>query len=362
MGSDTLADGLEGRVDSAYGIPIGPLSNNTTLVVESAEKLRLPPFSPKEDIFKEALLIAGIYQRDKKVVSIDKSDVVSFKEYLEYDLDVRRLNKIHKHLWLAGLPQACRTLHDQVRIGRQIHISEMAHLHLVWRDNILYLKPLPDYLLSYSFWTDKLCADRELFESAKGFLYSYTWLICSKSDLRIAHEKGLVSETITWEKWAPFSAAVVSGINGDLSDINPRYVYGELRLTRLNMISRFCTNTFEFKTIIRGYDYGYRQYSTYLERNFKWVLTAFIYITVVLAAMQVGLATTKLNENAMFNRASYVFTMFSILAPIISLTIGSFFILVLIIFNLRYALGRRATSHKEFARSFGNESLQAYRH
>ncbi|KAK4077030.1 uncharacterized protein Triagg1_3997 [Trichoderma aggressivum f. europaeum] len=358
MDADTSADGLERRVDSTYGIPIGPLSNKTTLV----EEPRSPPFSSKEDISKEAPLIAGIYQRDKKVVSIDKSDPASIKEYLEYNLDVRRLNEIHKHLWLAGLPQACRALHDQVRIGRQIHISEMAHLHLVWRDNILYLKPLPDYLLSCSFWTEKLCADRELFESAKGFLYSYTWLICSKSDLKIALEKGLVSEKITWEKWVPFSAAVVSSIKGDLSDINPRYVYGELRLTRLNAISRFCTNTIKFRTMIRGYDYGYRQYSTYLERNFKWVLTAFIYITVVLAAMQVGLATTKLNENAIFNRASYVFTMFSILAPIISLTIGSFFILVLIVFNLRYALSRRATSHKEFAGAFGNESLQAYGH
>lgn len=29
-----------GRVDSTYGLPIGPLSNNTTLVVESVEKLR----------------------------------------------------------------------------------------------------------------------------------------------------------------------------------------------------------------------------------------------------------------------------------------------------------------------------------
>ncbi|KAL7906990.1 hypothetical protein GGI35DRAFT_457433 [Trichoderma velutinum] len=361
MGSDNLADGLERRVDSTYDIPIGPLSNNSTLV-EVTEEPCLPPFGLNEDILKGEPLIAGIYQRDKQVVSIDKSDPVSVKNYLAYDLDVRRLNQLHKHLWLAGLPQACRALHDQVRIGRQINISEMAHLHLVWRDNILYLKPLPDYLLSYSFWTERFCAERELFESAKGFLYSYTWLICSKSDLQTAHEKGLVSKTITWEKWAPFSAAVVSNINGDLSDINPRYIYGELRLTRLNVISRFCTNTFDFKTLIRGYDYGYHQYSTYLERNFKWVLTAFIYITVVLAAMQVGLATTKLNENATFNRASYVFTMFSILAPIISLAIGSFFILVLIVFNFRYALRRRAASHKAFAGAFGNKSVQAYMH
>ncbi|KAL7943776.1 hypothetical protein V8C42DRAFT_328423 [Trichoderma barbatum] len=324
---------------------------------------RVPPFdlSGDEDVFKEPL-IAGTYQRDKKIISINKSDTISVISYMKYDLDVTRLNEIHKHLWLAGLPQVSRALHDQVRIGRQIHISEMAHLHLVWRDNILYLKPLPDYLLSHSFWTRILCTDRELFESAKGFLYSYTWLICSKSDLRIAHEHGLISEDIGWEKWAPFAAAVVSKIDSDLSDINPRYIYGELRLKRLNLIYRFCTKTFKFDRMIRGYEYGYRQYSTYLERNFKWVLTAFIYITVVLAAMQVGLATTKLNGNAVFNRASYAFTMFSILAPIISLLIGGFFIITLVVFNVSYALKRRAESHKEHARAFENLSLEKHKH
>lgn len=278
------------------------------------------------------------------------------------DLDVKRLNEIHKHLWLAGLPQVSRALHNQVRVGRHIHITETANLHLVWRDNILYLKPLPDYLLSYSLWTDIFCTNRELFESAKGFLYSYTWLICNKSDLRIAHEQGLVSNAVKWEQWAPFSAAVVSNISLDLCDINPRYVYGELRLTRLNLICRFCTNTLDFMTIIRGYEYGYLQYSTYLERNFKWVLTAFIYITVVLSAMQVGLATGQLNGNAAFNRASYAFTMFSILAPVISLIIGALFTLILTVYNVRYALKRRAVSHNEFAGAFENESVQKHTH
>ncbi|KAL7931666.1 hypothetical protein V8C35DRAFT_309192 [Trichoderma chlorosporum] len=362
MGAQKVVGGLEaGRVDSSYSIPNGALSNNTTLAVE-VEEFRAVPFKQEEGIYHESPLIAGFYQRDKKLVKIDKSEPASVQAYVEYDLNVTKLNKIHKHLWLAGLPHVSRALHDQVRIGRQIHISEMAHLHLVWRDNILYLKPLPDYLLSYSFWAKNFCANRKLFESAKGFLYSYTWLICSKSDLRIAHAQGLIPDTIKWEQWAPFSAAVVSNIDGNLSDINPRYIYGELRLTRLNLISRFCSNTFSFKTMIRGYEYGYRHYSTYLERNFKWVLTAFIYITVVLSAMQVGLATNKLTGNATFNRASYVFTMFSILAPIISLATGAVFILILVVFNVRYALQRRAASHKDYARAFENTSVQGYEH
>ncbi|KAK5997652.1 hypothetical protein PT974_00007 [Cladobotryum mycophilum] len=320
------------------------------------------PFDPENEVFQEEPVLPGTYQNGKEILSLDKDDQNLVKQYMTKELDVTRLNEIHKHLWLAGLPQISRALHNQVRVGRQIRITEKADLHLVWRDNVLYLKPLPDYLLSHSCWANTLCTDRELFESARGFIFSYTWLIRHKSDLRVAHEQGLVSDAIKWEKWAPFSAAVVSNINSGRSDINPRYVYGELRLKRLNLIYRFCTNTFKFKTLIRGYEYDYHQYSTYFERNFKWVLTAIVYISVVLAAMQVGLATTELKDNARFSRASYGFTMFSILAPLITLVMGAIIMLMLAAFNVRFALRRRVESHDEFEDAFGNESVKKHRH
>ncbi|KAH0496192.1 hypothetical protein TgHK011_003567 [Trichoderma gracile] len=354
MDNDKSIPNLEaGQASSTYSVTF-PLGHLTTLVPQLP---RVPPFGVAEAIFKDEPLIPGTYRRDQKVVHVDKFDPRAVQLYMKDDLDVSRLNRIHKHLWLAGLPQVSRALHNQVRVGRQIHITERADLHLVWRDNILYLKPLPDHLLSHSSWTNKICTDRELYESAKGFLYSYTWLICSKSDLRIAHEQGLISEDVRWEQWVPLSAAVVSNISPDLCDINPRYIYGELRLTRLNLICRFCTNTFSFVTMIRGYEYGYRQYSTYLERNFRWVLTAFIYITVVLSAMQVGLATSELIENRVFNHASYIFSLFSILAPVISLFVGALFILILVLVNVRYALHQRTISRRKYAGAFANESV-----
>jgi hypothetical protein len=51
-------------------------------------------------------------------------------------------------------------------------------------------------------------------------------------------------------------------------------------------------------------------------------LTAIIYITIVLTAMQVGLASEELMHNRGFNRAAYGFTVFSILAPLIVLLLG----------------------------------------
>ncbi|KAL7964383.1 hypothetical protein HDV63DRAFT_272825 [Trichoderma sp. SZMC 28014] len=315
--------------------------NGDSVIEIDRLKGREPPFTEDQKILEEMdLVLPGTYHHERKVISIDEYDDSSIKDYMVRDLDVTRLNKMHKHLWLAGLPTASRALHDQIRVGREIIVTESADLHLVWRDNVMTLKPLPDYLLSHETWTNVLCKDEELFRNARGFLYSYTWLISSKSDLRIAHSKGLIPESVQWINWAPFSAAVATRIQKDgPSSINERYIYGELRLERLNMIYRCCHP--DFMTLIRGYEYGYHQYSTYFERNFKWVLTAIIYITVVLTAMQVGLATTQLNTNAMFNRVSYGFTLFSILAPLITLFIGAIIMLILAVFNIRHALGLR---------------------
>jgi len=80
------------------------------------------------------------------------------------------------------------------------------------------------------------------------------------------------------------------------------------------------------KALIRGYHYGYHQYSTFVERNFAWVLTAIIYITIVLTAMQVGLVTTQLKDNRAFNRSAYGFTVYEILAPLIVLILGTGFL------------------------------------
>ncbi|KAL9487916.1 hypothetical protein ACSS6W_000193 [Trichoderma asperelloides] len=357
---------MKASTDNAMGVP----DTDCTITIDNpdddtnpkSKTTLVPPFTPEENIFNEELVLPGTYQHGRRIISINKDDISSVQEYMERDLDVSRLNEIHKHLWLAGLPQISRALHNQVRLGRKIVITESADLHLVWRDNVLNLKPLPDYLLSHSFWDTIFCHNRELFESAKGFLYSYTWLICSKSDLRIAHENGLISESVQWKHWAPFSAAVVSCLQQNPSDLNPRYIYGELRLTRLNLIYRLCKNTSNFYRLIRGYEYGYHQYSTYFERNFKWVLTAIVYITVVLAAMQVGLATTELNGNAMFSRASYGFTMFSILAPLITLIMGALMMLILAVFNVRYALTQRIFSQKMYAEAFRKDSVRKHRH
>lgn len=283
--------------------------------------------------------------------------------YLREDLDVDSLNKVHKHLWFAGLPKCARPLHHQLMIGRKIIITERADLHLLWRDDRLFLKPLPDYLLSYNVWEGALQKDLDLSESAKGFLLSYLWLIRQKSDFLVGQRENLVSNDLVWEQWTAFSAAIFPNIDFiGLEGISPRYLYGELRLGRVNLIYRLCRKTRGSNTFVRGYFYSYHTYSSFIEQNFAWVLTVIIYITIVLTAMQVGLGTTELQSSALFNRASYGFTVFSIIAPLGILLVLLVVLLILIIFNLDYTVKKRHDTRRSFPTVFDNVALQRHNH
>lgn len=129
---------------------------------------------------------------------INEGDDASIQKYLAWDLTLPWLNDIHDHLWLAGRPMSARSLHRQAMLGRAMVITEQVDLHMVRQDGRIFLKPLPDYLLSYDFWIQYLCKDVNLYECACGFLLSYVWLISSKSDMRLAQRENLLDPEITW--------------------------------------------------------------------------------------------------------------------------------------------------------------------
>jgi hypothetical protein len=217
--------------------------------------------------------------------------------------------------------------------------------------------------MDYETWKVHLCGDQQLYENANGLLLSYMWLICHKSDLKIAHDTGLLAPKIVWERWTAFSKTVLSHIDHEfLRNVNPRYLYGELRLGRLNQIYRLCSQSLSITNLIRGYEHGYHEYSTYISRNFAWLLIAIIYITVVLTAMQVGLATTQLKDSNQFNRASYGFTVFSILAPLAGIAAVAIIVLGLVLFNLSYTLHQRGKTQTKYQHVFESDSIKSYRH
>lgn len=56
-----------------------------------------------------SLVLPVVHQdKDYSLLLVERDDL---RTYLEADLDVEGLNKIHKHLWFAGLPQCARPLH-----------------------------------------------------------------------------------------------------------------------------------------------------------------------------------------------------------------------------------------------------------
>jgi hypothetical protein len=257
-------------------------------------------------------------------------------EFLEQELLVKKLNDVQSLLWMCGRPMPPRALHYQSVMTRDVTITENVELHLVWAKNRIFIKPMSRWLLDPDFWSSCLiCPEGEwderrvqLVSCALGFIFTYTALISYESDFAIAQTKGLLPKTVTWERWREFSAQVLENHNFD--NVNPRYWYGELRLGRLNKIYRF-----RLGYIFRGYSKvsSHFSYNDLLSDNFAALATILAYVAVVLTAMQVGLATERLVSNKAFQDASYGFTIFTIIAPLIAGGIIVLAVLAMIISN-----------------------------
>ena len=251
-------------------------------------------------------------------------------DFYTNDLDISRLNDIHNWLWLAGRPEPARPLHRQKMLRREIVITEQADLHLVWDGSRIFVKPLPGYLLYPDFWAHTK-TDKNLRDSAFGFIRSYSWLVRYESDFMIATEYHLLPAHLKWSQWRRLiiewhenPPSISSSAN-----VNKRYCYGELRQGRLNYIYRLARGF-----IIRGYEFGYNQYGTFFSRNFAWLITVFAYFSIALAALQVGLATEQLGKDPNFQNASYGFGIFSIIVPISVSCLATGIFMVLFLNNL----------------------------
>ncbi|KAM0278409.1 hypothetical protein ACHAQH_005164 [Verticillium albo-atrum] len=245
-------------------------------------------------------------------------------ECVDGELDLRRLDDIHDWLWIAGRPMPPRPLHQQRLLNRELVITERLDQHLVWGGGRMFVKPLSHFLLEPRFWREHLPwtpppgpsadgqprARRCRRECALGFLFSYTALIVYESDFHIAKQHYLIPQEVQWQGWRTVVREVLAQEH-IYSSIAPRFHYGELRLSRLNKIHLL------WKTPFRGYMSRWTQYGAFLGDNFAMLAGSTVYIAIVLTAMQVGLGT-RLQENRAFQSASYGFTVFSILAPLVA--------------------------------------------
>lgn len=278
-------------------------------------------------------LLPASFRDENHIFSIPSEDTPNF---LLKDLSVKRLNRIGENLWLAGRPMPPRPLNYQLATSRQIVVDERIDMHLVWENSRrIHLKPIPRYLLCPKFWESDLvctkscccvskqsdhtvlrewkpCNRKELYKYGLGFLFSYMALIQYESDFVIAMNHHLLPKDVTWKGWFKLTQNLLRNGSVNPKNINTRYLFGELRLSRLNKIYAFCCGN-----SLRGYQFTYQTYAELFHEYFTPLTVITIYIALVLAAMQVGLATDHLSGSLPFQNASYGFTLFSILGPLI---------------------------------------------
>jgi hypothetical protein len=185
-------------------------------------------------------------------------------------------------------------LHRQSLRGRAVVVMEDPAFHLVWIHDRIFIKPLPKYLLTYSFWENVLleistapeATESMIVPAARGLLRSYYHLIKSECDFRIAQREDLqlIPRDVTWEQFCAFSETF-----GEIRDeeVSLRYEYGELRLTRLNMWALPLLGTTTYQHVGLQYIDDFSPYFTPL-------LFVFAVVAIMLNAMQVGLQAVDL--------------------------------------------------------------------
>ena len=279
--------------------------------------------------------------------------------FLPVELNLRRLEVVEKYLWLAGRPMPARPLHAQLTMNRSIMLTEQLDMHLLWQDQRMFLKPLPRYLLQPAFWHEHLicrekcscvisdgmasnftCGTADLRSIALGFLLSWVSLVQYESDLRIAQEAHLLPLDMSWSVWHGLVSQLIPF--QDHRSIHRRWIYGELRMHRINLMYRFVPRL-PGGSLMRGYRSSFREYKSYVEYAFASFVGVFGVLSIILNAFQVGLTTDRLSSSADFQNASEGFAVFSILGIIVALLLLFVGLLVNFLFNLHATLRFRAS-------------------
>ncbi|ROW15943.1 hypothetical protein VPNG_02488 [Cytospora leucostoma] len=294
-----------------------------------------PPFSEQNSLLDEARIThPAIIRRDSSLLQPDRD----LAAYLDTELRTPKLDALHNHLWLAGLPVAARTLSRQKLMNRDIAITERPDEHLVWHDGCIFIKPLPEFLLCHAFWEKHLCRgagddhDPALYPSAVGLLLSYAWLVQYRSDFNMAREAGLLPEGFGFEAWTALVRDLLGRLDLEAMDparVDRRYRYGELRLTRLDSITRYMPDRWSAANFVYGHMNFSTRYTTFFETNFGWLLAVFAYVSIVLSALQTGISTEFLSDNWDFQRMTWILSLITV-----GVSLGS----VVLIFGVWFSL------------------------
>ncbi|KAK3357791.1 hypothetical protein B0T25DRAFT_630759 [Lasiosphaeria hispida] len=193
---------------------------------------------------------------------IDPAISVTAATHLGDELSCPVLDELYPNLDFVARKSSLHIdpIHKHLQKCRKIIIIEDPKLHLIWNYGIVYLKPLPHYLLSYSFWNEHLGLGSVHRGEALGFVRSYARLIRHRSDFALALEAGLIPSSAPPASYSS-SPSQPPGPTGELTyaalstflrhfseipdaDVSPRWRFGQLRLSRLNWAQYWQTGQF----------------------------------------------------------------------------------------------------------------------
>lgn len=196
------------------------------------------------------------------------------------------------------------------------------------------------------------CEHKGLRAVALGFLLSYVALIAYESDFAIAKDRHLIPAEITWPRWRHFVREMLAcGSAVQLyKSVAPRFVYGELRLNRLNLIFFALEGP-----LSSGFVPTWNTFGSFFRDNSAWVITVTAYVILVLSAMEVGLSTDKLDNSEAFQAASYGFTVFSLFVPIFTVGVLVFLSIILWAYNIHRTRLYEAKRVKHLERDYRRE-------
>ncbi|KAK2589775.1 hypothetical protein QQS21_012546 [Conoideocrella luteorostrata] len=328
--------------------------------------MQAPPFAPDVELYKKLSIVANPRPAIRKLPSVRTGktshhlpsqpqlqlDSPAIKAHIESEFLTDYLDDFSKFFILIATPRSSHIsslTHQAVR-GRRVVITEDPGLHLVWYRDRVFLKPVPKYLLSYAFWAFYLHhPDSPLSpevrdavgRAARGFLRSYAYLIQHPSDFLAAQESQhrLIPKGVSYKEFKLFICTCLENITDD--DVSPRYHYGELRLSRLNLWSQVLLRRFAYHKVAS--DYG-----TLFAEYFASLLFIFAGFSVVLSAMQVAItAQPILGLGGLWVKLVQVSLWFSVVVIHITAAAVLFLLLKFIALGLREVIFATKTSWKK---------------
>lgn len=277
-------------------------------------------------------------------IPLHNQDDAGLYHFLERDLCSEDLDRVSHRLWMMSKQDGrnISPLHRQRVKGRTIVITEDPKLHLVWINDRIFIKPLPKYLLTHSFWQHYLSSKTgdddgqrsRIRRAALGYLRTYALLIRHESDLRLAQDSSLslVPSRTSWKEFCSF-ARPLSGIED--RDVSLRYCYGEIRLTRLNFYAPFFLGKSNFQRM----EYQYNEYFSRFYAPFLFIIAI---VSVVLSALQVLVsAADDVGHGHRTMKATYYVGLLAIVWAVCLLTTLGFIMIYKIAKEWRYALRDR---------------------